>query len=940
MSLLLPLAAAALLARWWVPAAVPPEPLLAATLTLLAAARLVLRRPLRLVLLLAAAVGAAAAASARLDPPRLVPQAPGGRAAVGQVRGSARTPEGWILRLEPPGDEAPSWAPPLPAPVRLVAPAENDARPGDLLLVPARVAFAAALGPAPGREGDAPTVRLGAAGAARAARSPPPAGGWAEAARRRVSRALLRRAPAAAPVACSLVLGEDWRLPADERRMLRNLGVSHLLAISGFNLALLAWFLGRALLSLGAAFPALAARWDLRRPVAALVLPSIWAYAAIVAEQPSVVRAALMATAMLGAMLLFRRAPALDALAAAALAVLLAAPALAADPGFQLSLAAVGGLLFAVRFGVGAGGRDVHPADEPFRRRDTEAGGLPASRWSRLASAAGRWTGRALLAAVFAALATAPIGAWHFGTVSLAAPLANLPAIPLFTFGVYPLAVLATLLAVGPAPDAVVAGAAGLCQWSWEAFVGLCERLARFLPGAIEVGRDGTFGCALVAVALGLLLLRHAAPRKPALAGLLLVVVGRGDPPPAVRGACGPPPPGPGTVAVTFLDVGDADAALLRLADGRAALVDGGLPRGAPDPASPRALRRQLAALGVRELDLAVVTHAHPDHFAGLAAAAAGGLRVRELWINRQGEVEHPGGAFARFVRDLERRGTRVRRTPELCGEHPWGPATLRVLAPCGPRGYDAALDENDNSLVVRLSVGCADLLLTGDAGAAAEAALLAGDAPLEAELLKVGHHGSRTASGAAFLDRVRPAHAVVSAASHRPGVAGPPHEAVLERLREHGAAVWWTGRDGAVTVHLTPEGLRAWDALGRPRWQAPARCGGRPGRRRGTGMSSGRSGPGRRGGRFGCRTRPASRRRGPWGDREAPGAGDGERPRAKRIRHGPSRRFGAPRGRTGRGFASAGRRPGGAPRRAVARADAGARVRRWPLTEWPVGHI
>lgn len=826
MSLLLPLAAAAVLARWLVPPGTPPELLLSATLAALAAARLVPHRPLLLVLLLSTAAGAGAAAAAGLDPPRLAPLATAAHIpAVGRVRWATITPDGRLLRLEPPGEEAPPWALPLSAPVRLLAPPAEDARPGDLLLVPARAAEAAALGPGPGRGDDAPTVRLGTDGMARVARPSPQAGHWAVAARDRVSRALIRRAPAAAPVAASLVLGEDWRLPAAERRMLRDLGVSHLLAISGFNLALLAWLLGRALLSLGAAFPRLAARRDLRRPVAALVLPAIWAYAAIVAGQPSVVRAALMATAMLGAMLLYRRALTLDALAASTLAVLLAAPALAADAGFQLSLAAVGGLLFAARFGLGAAGRDIHPADEPFRRRDRDDDG-PRGRWSRIAFAAGRWTALALLATTFAALATAPIGAWHFGTVSLAAPLSNLPAIPLFTFVVYPLAVLTTLLALGPAPGAVVVVAETLCRWSWEAFVGLCERLSRFLPGTVEVGRDGVFGCALVALALGLLLLRYAAPRRPALAVLLLVAVGRGDPGGLARGAPGPPPPGPEAVAVTFRDVGDADAALLRLADGRAALIDGGLSRGTQDPASRRALPRQLAALGVLELDLAVVTHAHPDHFAGLAAAVAHGLRVRELWVNPQTEVEQSDSAYARFVRDLERRGTRVRRTPDLCGEHRWGPATLRVLGPCGPRGYDPAFDENDNSLVIRLSVGCADLLLTGDAGLAAEEALLAEDAPLEAELLKVGHHGSRSATGEAFLARVRPLRSVVPAAAHRPGLPGPPHEAVLERLRGTGSEPWWTGRDGALTVHLAPDGLRAWDALGRPRWALPARCG------------------------------------------------------------------------------------------------------------------
>lgn len=827
MSLLLPLAAAALVARWLVPAELPAELLLGVALTALGAARLAAHRPLLLVLSLSTAVGATAAATGRLGAPRPEPLAAAtGAPAVGRIRWVGVAPDGRRLRLEPPGADAPAWALPLAGPVRLLVEPGDDARPGDLLLVPGRAAALAALGPPPGRAGDAPTVRLAAGETVRVAARPPRAGGWTVDARRYVSRALARRAPAAAAVAGSLVLGEDWRLEAGERRMLRNLGVSHLLAISGFNLALLAWLLGRALLSLGAAFPRLAVRWDLRRPVAALVLPAVWAYTAVVAGQPSVVRAALMATAMLGALLLYRRAPALDALAAAALAVLLATPDLAADPGFQLSLAAVGGLLLAARFALGAGGRDVHPADEPFRRRSEGGPELPATRWNRAAFLLGRWVGLALLATTFAALVTAPIGVWHFGTVSLAAPLANLLAIPLFTFVVYPLAVLATLLAAGPAPDAVVAAAAASSRLAWETFVGLCEQLSRALPGSVEVGRDGTFGSAVVAAALGLLLLRHAGPRRPALALLLFVAVGRGDPQTVARGRPGPPPPDSGTVAVTFLDVGDADATLLRLADGRAALVDGGLSRGTYGADTRNGLPQQLRALGVRELDLAVVTHAHPDHFAGLAAAVARGLRVRELWVNPQGELEQPDSDYARFVRDLERRGTRVRRTPALCGEHRWGPATLRVLGPCGPRGYDPRLDENDNSLVLRLSIGCADVLLTGDAGLAAEEELLAGNAQLEAELLKVGHHGSRTATGEAFLARVRPRRAVVTAATHRPGLSGPPHEAVLERLGAGGAEPWWTGRDGRLTVHLAPAGLRAWDAAGRPLWTLPARCG------------------------------------------------------------------------------------------------------------------
>lgn len=825
MPLLVPLAVAALAAPWLADAPAPPELLLGIALTALGAARCAARRPWLVVAALALAVAAAAAAAAGLAGPRLRPLPPGpDMPAVGRIDALRRLPDGLWLRLEPPAAAPPAWATPLPGPVHVVVNAGSDLRPGELLLVPGS-ATAAALGPAPGSRDRTPLVRLADSAGVRVAAAPPAAGGWILDARRRVARALDARTPAAAPVAAALVLGEDHGLAAGQRRMLRELGVSHLLAISGFNLALLAWLLARALLALGAAFPRLAARHDLRRPIAALVLAAVWAYAALVAGQPSVVRAALMATALLGAPLLQRRARALDALAAATLAALLATPELATEPGFQLSLAAVAGLLLAARHGLGAGGRHVHPADELFRRRRADGAALPPAWWNRGALFAGRWVGLALVGTTFAALVTAPIGVWHFGSVAPAAPLANLLAIPLFTLVVYPLAVLATLLALGPAPTFVVSAADAAARAAWETFVGLCEQLAHVLPGSLDVGRDGTLGVALVATALGLLLTRPRAPRRPALLLLLLLAVGRGDPAAVARGVPGPPPPGRSAIAVTFLDVGDADAILLRLADGRAALVDGGLSRGRAPLRGGTALPEQLRALGVRTLDFAVVTHPHPDHFAGLAAAAAGGLRVRELWLNPQGELEQPGSAFARFVRELERRGTRLRRTPELCGEHPWGPARLRVLAPCGSRGWNPGRDENDNSLILRLSVGCSDVLLTGDAGLAAEAELLAGRAPLEAEVLKVAHHGSRTASGDAFLARVRPRHAVVCAAPRRPAAPGPPHEAVLERLQSHGAAVWLTGRDGALTLHVARDGLRAWDAAGRPQWTAAARC-------------------------------------------------------------------------------------------------------------------
>jgi competence protein ComEC len=337
----------------------------------------------------------------------------------------------------------------------------------------------------------------------------------------------------------SVALGEEWRLDAAVRAIFREIGVSHLLAISGFNLALVAWVLWRAFLALGGLVHGLPLRIDLRRAAAALVLPPIWCLAAVVGWQPSVVRAALMVTALLVARLLWRRAPALDGLAFAVLLVLVAAPDLAGTPGFQLSLAAVGGLLAAERFSVFGRVRKDHPASLPFRHRRTTraapsagpgAGASVADRLAILAASAGRLVLVGFGAATFAALATAPIGAWHFGKVALAAPLAHLIAIPLFTFVVYPAAMLAMLLAAGPAPDALVGATASLAQASWELFVRICEGLARVLPGSVATGPDGTFGVAVVSLALALLLSRRRGVRRAALVALAVVAVSAADP--------------------------------------------------------------------------------------------------------------------------------------------------------------------------------------------------------------------------------------------------------------------------------------------------------------------------------------------------------------------------------------------------------------------------
>jgi competence protein ComEC len=252
--------------------------------------------------------------------------------------------------------------------------------------------------------------------------------------------------------------------------------------------------------------------------------------------------------------------------------------------------------------------------------------------------------------------------------------------------------------------------------------------------------------------------------------------------------ALAPPPP-----RLVFLEVGQGDAAVAQSREA-AVLIDGGSAIPGGIDLGARAVVPALAALGIRRLDLVIVTHDDLDHRGGIPAVLRE-LPVTEVWApygTRGSEALKDVLAAAR------ERGIPVRERGAGSPAVDFG--SLRVT-PLWPPPGAAPASPNDRSLVVRIDVAGQRALLPGDLEISAEAALLASAADLRADVLKLAHHGSRTSSSEAFLAAVDANVAVASAPCG--GRFGMPHPEVLARTRERALSLWWTGRDGAVMVGL-----------------------------------------------------------------------------------------------------------------------------------------
>lgn len=264
----------------------------------------------------------------------------------------------------------------------------------------------------------------------------------------------------------------------------------------------------------------------------------------------------------------------------------------------------------------------------------------------------------------------------------------------------------------------------------------------------------------------------------------------------AARGGAAPPAAPPASpLAVHVLDVGHGDAIVILTPGGRCVLIDaGGGRRGGG------AVLSLLKEKRVRRLDTVVMSHADSDHIGGMPAVLSSGIEVGEFL---DPGYPHTTTLYRRVLEAVQARPETRYRTPRAGELLDWGKELqVRVLAPGDdPRGT------NDSSIVIRLTYGTVSFLFTGDAGRRSEREMARRfGTGLRAQVLKAGHHGSKSSSTAPFLKLVKPEVAIVSTRG-----AGPddPYRETTARLRAAGSKIYQTGRYGMVTVYSDGAGYR-----------------------------------------------------------------------------------------------------------------------------------
>ncbi len=553
------------------------------------------------------------------------------------------------------------------------------------------------------------------------------------------------------PLMRTLLLGDRTLMDDETETTFARTGIIHILAVSGLHV-------GFVLLILQTIFGFFRLPRFLRT---ILVIAGLICFAAVTEARPPVVRAVLMASLYLIGVEIDRRANPFNTIGTAALILLLINPESLFDPGFQLSFSAVFGILYFYP--------KLHDA---LRLRAIK------TNWIRGLAAL-------LIVSLSAQLGTLPVSVSLFNRLPLFGLMLNLVAIP--AAGLIVLLGLTSLIF------------SAFFVWIGASYAALNHVIIQGLLCLV-----GNFGH------LPWIAVRVPTPRWPTIliyiTGLILVAEWKSK---LIRKAmiftlliAMNLAVWPSVISRDFrklryiqFDVGQGDAALIRLPRGKTLLIDGGPKTERFDPGE-RIVAPYLIKNGIAQIDALVLTHPHADHLGGLRYLVEQ-FKIGKILI---AGTKFESSEYEAFLQKAKRRGIPI---CEIIA-----PDSLRLvkniriyfLSPDkAGKGKPSDLSHaiNNQSLVMRMAYGQTEMLFMGDAETPVEKKLLEQYQNLDADILKVGHHGSATSSSPIFLDRVSPEFAVISVGARNRH--GHPSPVTLKNLMTIGTKILRTDKDGAI---------------------------------------------------------------------------------------------------------------------------------------------
>ena len=579
----------------------------------------------------------------------------------------------------------------------------------------------------------------------------------------------------------ALIIGDKSRLDPELRDSFTRVGVAHVLAISGLHIGLITivaygawwWLLARSQYVL--------LMWSVPKLAALFTLPVVLLYAGLAGGSVSTLRAVIMVTVFLTALLLDQKEEVFRSLALAALIVSLLWPGAVLDISFQLSFVAVLAIFLGLRrFRIWRDNRD-------------EVRDVAPSQWRHRLR---RWAGLYCLVTLSATVGTLPLVATHFHTVPLVGFVANLLLVPFLGSAAVVLGLVTAALVF------IHTGVATLVVWSAGAVVSLgvwmVEAIAALPFAAVHFVALTLFELVLFyTFCVSLLFFPRLQPSGlrrvffSCLFGLMLCdglywLTQR-----YFRTE----------LRVSFLDVGQGDAAVVEFPGSHVMVIDAGGFTSQTFDSGRAIVAPFLWQRKIGRIDTLVLSHPNLDHYGGLEFLAEH-FGVTAFWFN--GEDRPDSRRFRRLTATLQENDI---QTHTFCRDTPdreIGGVRVQILhPPCGQTG----LDTNDASLVLRLSHGEVDILFSGDVEVAGEGTLLVTPAPLQSEILKVPHHGSRSSSTQPFLEAVSPQVAVASL-GYQNRFRFPASE-VVDRYERRGSALLRTDQVGTVTVRSDGKSYR-----------------------------------------------------------------------------------------------------------------------------------